>query len=611
MQKDDEKISKLKQRGVTVLSNAEGKFPLIQAHQEMMCLLSNGYLVVLTGEENNLDVRQYRMMLKNEGFVINRTVTATIGLLRRLYQELGEHRPGSGVVSGLANSTSARQSDVIRMISEAVKRKASDIHVTIFETYATISYRIHGDLYQVQEPPAEKASEMCATIYQSMCDIADPTYRPQIHQDARMKPDFVARCGLFGSRIASGPTDSGSLMVIRLLYDAGDSIPTLEQLGYLPEQIEMINVMRQQTSGINVLSGATGSGKSTTLVSVLDAIIRDSRESGRDSVKNSGETFEGVSVMTIEDPPEYKIRGAKQTPLIADKSDEASIRRGWSNSIKACMRKDPDYLMIGEIRDPGSAKAAFDAAMTGHGVWTTVHVTDAVGIMMRLRGLEVETDRMLDPEIITGLINQSLVQKLCPHCSVPWLSVKHQVDPGCASRVEQYCDEEKVRVRGSGCSHCGGSGIIGRLVIAEVIIPNLEFMEVFEKGGKTHAKAHWVKNMGGITKCMALIRRINDGMVDPREGERSICLLDKERITMGLDYSKHSADHVIDMEQTITSTTLPNHIATTASAGVLHLSTVTEMKKVENTLSEHKNNVVGNIDDDNNFDIFPEIRQGM
>jgi len=202
------------------------------------------------------------------------------------------------------------------------------------------------------------------------------------------------------------------------------------------------------------------------------------------------------------------------------------------------MRKDPDYMMIVEIRDSGSAKAAFDAAMTGHGVWTTVHVTDAVGIMMRLRGLEVDTDRMLDPEIITGLINQSLVQKLCPHCSVPWLSVRDKVDPGCAARVAKYCNEETVRVRGSGCPHCNGAGIVGRLVIAEVIVPNLDFMEVFERGGKAHAKKHWVKNMGGVTKCMALIRRINDGMVDPIEGERSICALDKEWTTMGLDYGK-------------------------------------------------------------------------
>jgi type II secretory ATPase GspE/PulE/Tfp pilus assembly ATPase PilB-like protein len=112
-----------------------------------------------------------------------------------------------------------------------------------------------------------------------------------------------------------------------LLYDSGDNIPTLDQLGYLPEQVGMINVMRRQTSGINVLSGATGSGKSTTLVSVMDTIIKDARKEGLVNKENDAEEFLGISVVTIEDPPEYKIHGATQTPLLADKSDEASIRR--------------------------------------------------------------------------------------------------------------------------------------------------------------------------------------------------------------------------------------------------------------------------------------------
>lgn len=355
-----------------------------------------------------------------------------------------------------------------------------------------------------------------------------------------MKSEFVRRCGLFGSRIASGPTDRGSRMVIRLLYDPGRGIPTLPELGYLPEQIDLINTMRQQTSGINILSGATGSGKSTTLVSVLTEILRDAKKGDTgllqvDRDLNDAEEFWGISVVTIEDPPEYTIHGANQTPLIADKSDEASIRRGWSNAIKACMRQDPDVMMIGEIRDQGSARAAFDAAMTGHGVWTTVHTTDAVGIMARLQGLEVETDRMLDPEIVTGLINQSLAQKLCPHCSLPWIANRLRVNEKTRDRVERYCQVENVRLRGPGCAHCN-MGIVGRAVIAEVIMPNLDFMESFTKG-KTKAKLYWVRDMRGITKNMSLIRRINEGMVDPLEGEKKVCMLNKDFITLGLDYS--------------------------------------------------------------------------
>ena len=530
-------IARLKAKGVVVLSAQGGKYPMTPDRQELMCFTSDNILSVLSGEEKSMKVRSYLDLLSRRGIKNVKIYNTNINFIRLLYQQLGENKDRVRVMDTVG-AISSIQMDIIRMITDAVRRKASDIHIAVYENHGTIAYRIHGDMYKFQEPPAEKCHEFCATIYQSMCDIAEPTYKSHTHQDARMKADFVDKCGLFGARIASGPTDTGSHMVIRLLYDAGSTIPTLQQLGYLPEQIEMIDIMRRHTSGINFLSGATGSGKSTTLVSVLDSIIKDAANADHGTADNGAEEFLGIKVITIEDPPEYKIIGATQTPLVADRTTEEMIRRGWANSIKASMRQDPDIMMIGEIRDAGSAKAAFDAAMTGHGVWTTVHVTDAVGIMMRLRGLEVETDRMLDPEIVTGLINQSLVQKLCPHCSISWDLGRDMVDLHTRKRVESYCQTEYVRLRGAGCEHCKGEGIMGRVVIAEVILPNLAFMDVFSEKGKTKAKEYWVKSMGGITKCMSLIRRINEGFVDPREGEGKICALDKDELTMGIDYSK-------------------------------------------------------------------------
>ena len=158
---------------------------------------------------------------------------------------------------------------------------------------------------------------------------------------------------------------------------------------------------------------------------------------------------------------------------------------------------------------------------------------------MRIDGLGVEPDRMLDPEIVTGLINQSLAQKLCPHCSIPWNDAlkTRDIEPGLRNRVESYCVTEGVRLRGKGCRYCKGFGIIGRMVVAEVILPNLEFMEVFKEKGKAHAKRHWIVEMGGITKGMALIRRINQGFIDPSEGERSVAPLDRDKEVLGVDYS--------------------------------------------------------------------------
>lgn len=532
-------ILELKAKRVTVLSLEEGPFFIPESRRDTMCLLSNYMLCIQSGQENSHDVLSYIQLLRHRN-ITPKTRMVSTSALRRLYAELNsKNEQGRGAQQG--QQTSTIQKEVITIISDAVRRKASDIHITVHDGYGEIAFRIHGDLYKVQEPPQSKCEDICATIYQSMCTIAEPTYKPNAFQDARMSADFVERCGLFGSRIASGPTDAGSRMVIRLLYSSGGTAPTLKELGYLPEHVAMIDTMRRQTSGINVLSGATGSGKSTTLVSVLDSIIQGAKSDKKLDKNNEVEQFLGVSVSTIEDPPEYKIAGANQTPLIADKTNQEDIKAGWARAISANMRMDPDVIMVGEIRDPGSAKAAFDAALTGHGVWTTVHTTDAVGIMLRLKGLNIDSDRMLDPEIITGLINQSLAQKLCPYCSIPWSKKREELakhDPGFVRRIENYCLTEGVRVRGDGCEKCKFEGISGRVVVAEIIIPDLAFMEMFDKEGKAHAKAYWVKEMGGITKCMSMIRRINQGMIDPAEGEDKICPVNKDNLTLNLDYSK-------------------------------------------------------------------------
>lgn len=537
-------ITQLKEKGIKVESDSGGLHPLAEAKREMMCLLSDNSLLVINGNEKHMDVMEYQAVLRERKIRVTLRPVG-ISFIRQAYAELGSeplkvrraarNRSDRSVDDGTAVSNS--QMDIVRLIQDAVKKNASDIHITTNEETGTISYRVHGDLYQFQEASREFCSRICSTIYMSMCDIAEPTYNEKTHQDARINADFVERCGLFGARIASSPTDTGSTMVIRLLYDSGSSIPSLEDLGYLPEQVDDIDTMRRQTQGINILSGATGSGKSTTLTSVLSSIIKAEAAAGSVPKGLGAERYVGKSVITIEDPPEYKIVGARQTPLVADKTNEESIRQGWQNAIKNCMRQDPDIMMVGEIRDAGSARAAFDAAITGHGVWTTVHVSDATGIMLRLKGLEVESDRMLDPEIITGLINQSLIQKLCAKCSIPWHQAKDRVPEAQRNRIERFCYTDGVKLKGNGCAACSNTGITGRLVIAETIVPDHGFMDAFNDGGKGRAKRYWVEDMKGITKLMSLIRNVNEGRVDPLNAERDVSPFDKDLTTMGIDYS--------------------------------------------------------------------------
>jgi len=537
-------IKLLRMSGATVLSGQGGEYAASPELRESLCLTrerSELVLTVLNGQEASVAVLSYKERLRSRGVNIStmRSRRVSIQMLRRLYEELD----GGNVQAqsqDSAEGASSRQLDVIRLIRDAVGRKASDIHITIHKNFGTIAFRIHGEMIKVQELSATACQEMCSAIYQSMCDVADETYKPHQFQDARIRASFVKKIGLYGTRVASSPIDDGSRMVIRLLYDSGNHIPSLDDLGYLPEQKELINQMLAQTSGINVLSGVTGSGKSTTLVSVISSVIADARNSGPSKMDNESEEYWGISVVTLEDPPEYTIPGAIQIPLGADKSDEETIRLAWTKAISSLMRQDPDVMMIGEIRDPGSARAAFDAAMTGHGVWTTVHTTDALGIMARLSALNVPNDRLLDPEIVTGLINQSLAQRLCPHCSLKWEDARDKVEARTRARVEAYCQTDRVRLRGPGCEHCS-HGITGRVVIAETIMPNLPFMEVFQDKGKARAKLYWIQEMHGITKCMAMIRRINEGLIDPQEAEHSVCALNNDLLKMGLDYS-HDGD---------------------------------------------------------------------
>src|SRR5690606_21821495 len=155
-----------------------------------------------------------------------------------------------------------------------------------------------------------------------------------------------------------------------------------------PPQVNMIKRMRALPMGINIIAGPTGSGKSTTLQRCLSTLIRERRRE--------------ISVFTVEDPPEYVIDGAQQMPVTnANTADERKAQ--FTKAINASLRSDPDVIMIGEIRDSSSAKLAFEAAMTGHQVWTTVHATDGLTIVSRLKDIGVEAYKLFDSTVVTGL----------------------------------------------------------------------------------------------------------------------------------------------------------------------------------------------------------------
>ena len=455
-------------------------------------------------------------------------------------------------------------------MKEAVVEKASDIRLVVHDDVGYIEYRLDGDLYEFYQLSGQHVRDLMSSIYHSMCDVADETFKPSRSQDARLSSAFVKQMGLYGARVSTRPTDRGMMMVIRLLYRSRNEANSVAALRFFPEQIEDLQTMRRSRYGINIVSGATGSGKSLT----LSVIMGETVEEGRQRMATTGQQGsrgrpKGIRVITIEDPPEYSPEGVLATPLNADGPTEEQISRAWSTGISDLLRKDPDVLMIGETRDQASAAAAYRAALTGHVAWTTLHTSDATSVPQRLIDLGLDRTLILDPMLSTGFVNQSLTKLVCPHCALKYAEHKHKLSDELNARIERFCDPTGIKLRGPGCLRCR-YGTMDRVLIAETVVPTSEFMEIYRDAGKIAARKYWVNEMGGLTKCQALIRRIYAGEVDPRDGEADVSPL---KISLALNRNAGHAAFVMIEEP-------ENHLS--------HTSLTTLLSRIESLTGDHQ-----------------------
>ncbi|ECB6455245.1 TPA: pilus assembly protein [Salmonella enterica] len=309
-------------------------------------------------------------------------------------------------------------------------------------------------------------------------------------------------------------------MVLRLFYaETSISSSELSDLGYLQSQCEDLEHLRKFRAGIVLISGATGSGKSTTLKMIMEKQLSD------DS---------GIHVLTLEDPPEYVIKGANQSPVSGDRGNALEVEQAWSQAIADAMRLDPDVIMIGEVRDAVSAKMAFRAAMTGHLVWTTIHANTAMTILYRLEDEGVNPSLLTDENILIGLVNQSLVPTLCPQCKIPYRGNENRLDERIRQRLESVCSPENVYLEGNGCENCRQTGIVGRTVIAEIIRTTENFMRVYREQGYSAANSYWINEMHGMRKMDAAIEKMSRGEISPCAVERVLGPLNRANRTIGV-----------------------------------------------------------------------------
>lgn len=416
-------------------------------------------------------------------------------------------------------SFSAEQEQVIGLFREAKKLNASDIHLLIGMNGVTIvQFRIHSDLETVRHLDFAEGNTLASTIIMSMCDVADGSFYPNREQDARIRKEFLKDIPLFGARYAHRPAEYGLYVVLRIIPDDGSEPLSLDKSGFLPEQQVLIRRMLSRPEGVITISGPTGSGKSTTLRTFSSIYLEFTGNRKR--------------LLTLEDPPEGLIPGAVQTAIIADKSDPDAVSHAWVRAISASLRLDPDSMIVGEMRDANSVKSTQTAAKTGHLVLTTLHANDAVGILDRLTDtLDIPMGQVADPQVMIGLIAQRLVQILCPKCKMSWGDVKDSLPEESVILLNKFCKVEKLYFRNeNGCGNCH-KGVVDRKAIAEVIRPDVRFMELFRYKGKLAARSYWVNELGGITRLQHLMRYIHDGLVDPIDADR-ICPLDEDSLTL-------------------------------------------------------------------------------
>lgn len=319
------------------------------------------------------------------------------------------------------------------ILSDAVSRSASDIHFEPEEQFLRIRYRIDGVLRPVRS--LSKTHWMATLVrlkVMSGMNIAE-TRAPQ---DGRISLSLFGRQIDF--RAASHPTIHGENFVLRIL-DRKMGIVSLDKLGMTDAQLALLKRMLERPEGILLVTGPTGSGKTTTLYSILNHLNNDD-----------------VNIMTLEDPVEYPM------PLTRQTSIAETVKLDFSNGIRSLMRQDPDIILVGEIRDHDTAEMALRAAMTGHQVFSTLHTNSAIGSISRLHDLGI-IDDMFASNLI-GIIAQRLVRKLCPQCKTGYEPEEEE------RRIMNLSPDEKIMLyRPAGCPDCENQGFKGRLAIMEIL----------------------------------------------------------------------------------------------------------------------------------------------
>ena len=428
----------------------------------------------------------------SEESAISRAVDEYYGLELTIEGILKEIEMGdTGEASAVETSGEGSSNPIVRLVNaflnDAVKRGASDIHFEPEESFLRVRYRIDGVLRQIRSLHRSYWDSMAVRLKViSEMNIAES----RVSQDGRIRFTLYGRVVDF--RVAAQPTTYGENFVLRIL-DQQRNVVRLDNLGFTERAMELLRLILARPNGVVIVTGPTGSGKTTTLYSIVQHL-----------------NTERVNIMTLEDPVEYPLPMIRQTPV------GESGKMTWETGIKSMLRQDPDIILVGEVRESDTAEQVFRAAMTGHLVLTTLHTNNAISVMPRLFDMGVLPDIMATN--VSGVVAQRLIRKLCVHCKKPKESITEEEKrvigtfiPDIENKLGDYKMFEPV-----GCQTCDHQGYRGRVAIAEV----LRFNDQLDDAVSHRATAKKLRTIAEETRVF--VSMVEDGVSKIINGDTSL-----------------------------------------------------------------------------------------
>jgi type IV pilus assembly protein PilB len=473
----------------------------VEEHKVLPLFLVRGTLTIAVSEPANLYlVEEIQRLTGYEVHIVAATVSEIEGSLRAylpaahvfviddIYEDIddADFSVIEKQVTEIADLEEvAGRSPVIKLVNylvfSAVQDGASDIHIEPDDHHLRVRYRIDGQLFEKLNPPYQMHPAIVSRIkIMSNLDISER----RVPQDGDIHVMLEGRP--VDLRVSTMPGKFGEKVVIRII-DNRNAIVSLDKLGFSPSMHEQWTNVIAAPNGIVLVTGPTGSGKSTTLYSVLSMI-------------NS----EHINLSTVEDPIEANIPGVNQSQV----NERAGFT--FANALRSLLRQDPDTIMVGEIRDEETAIIATQAALTGHLVLSTMHTNDAVSAVTRLVNIGIEP--FLVAATLRAALAQRLVRKICPHC-------KESYQPETVTRemVEALTEHFELLYRGQGCSRCRGTGYAGRLGIFELLTPNDELLGAIARDANLHELRELLGKTDFVTLRTDGMRKVIGGLTTADE----------------------------------------------------------------------------------------------